>query len=71
MHTERTYLSLSPRSHASPFAFLARALEARRQRRQLEHLSDDALCDLGLTRQDVSNEIAKPIWDVPAQWRRK
>ena len=45
-------------------------LSLRRSRTDLAHLSDDQLRDIGLTRDQVAEEIARPIWDVPANWRR-
>ncbi|MGN7870523.1 DUF1127 domain-containing protein [Paracoccus sp. 22332] len=45
-------------------------LALRRSRLDLAHLSDDQLRDIGLTRDQVAAEIARPIWDVPANWRR-
>lgn len=45
-------------------------LTLRRSRLDLAHLSDDQLRDIGLTRDQVAAEIARPIWDVPANWRR-
>jgi uncharacterized protein YjiS (DUF1127 family) len=43
-------------------AALFRALERSRQRRALAQLSDARLRDIGLTRQDVAGETAKPFW---------
>lgn len=40
------------------------------QRRALANMPADRLCDLGLTRADAAREAARPIWDVPAHWRR-
>lgn len=45
-------------------------LSLRRSRQDLAHLTDDQLRDIGLTRDQVADEIARPIWDVPANWRR-
>ncbi|WEF22961.1 DUF1127 domain-containing protein [Paracoccus sp. S3-43] len=45
-------------------------LTLRRSRLDLASLSDDQLRDIGLTRDQVAAEIARPIWDVPANWRR-
>ncbi|GGF59395.1 hypothetical protein GCM10011402_09280 [Paracoccus acridae] len=45
-------------------------LSLRRSRLDLAYLSDEQLRDVGLTRDDVATEIARPIWDVPANWRR-
>ena len=40
------------------------------QRRALRKLDGTALKDLGLTREEALAEAARPIWDVPANWRR-
>lgn len=45
-------------------------LSVRRSRQDLSHLSDEQLRDIGLTRDQVADEIARPIWDVPNNWRR-
>lgn len=45
-------------------------LSVLRSRRDLAHLSDDQLRDIGLTREQVNHEISRPIWDVPTNWRR-
>ena len=45
-------------------------LSVRRSRQDLAHLGDEQLRDIGLTREDVADEIARPIWDVPNNWRR-
>lgn len=45
-------------------------LSLRRSRMDLAHLSDEQMRDIGLTRDQVMDEIARPIWDVPANWRR-
>lgn len=44
-------------------------LSLRRSRVDLAHLSDDQLRDIGLTRDQIAHEIARPIWDVPSNWR--
>lgn len=41
----------------------------RAQRRQLALLDDAMLADIGLTRAGAAIEAARPIWDVPANWR--
>lgn len=41
-----------------------------RQRAALARLDDDALEDIGLTAEDARSEAARPVWDVPAHWRR-
>lgn len=40
------------------------------QRRALARLSDAHLCDIGLSRKQANREAKRPIWDVPANWRR-
>ena len=44
--------------------------DVRRTRIDVSRLSDDQLCDIGLTRDDVIAEMSRPIWDVPAHWRQ-
>ena len=46
------------------------ALTALRQRQHLSRLDAAALADIGLTREDAMAEAARPLWDVPAAWRR-
>ncbi len=46
-------------------------LNLARQRRALARLDDDALCDIGLTRQDAQSEAARPIWDAPDNWLKQ
>lgn len=41
-----------------------------RQRRQLAQLDADSLRDIGLTKDDVAKETARPFWDAPVHWRR-
>lgn len=41
-----------------------------RSRRALEQLDDAALKDVGLSAADAKAEAARPVWDVPAHWRR-
>jgi uncharacterized protein YjiS (DUF1127 family) len=40
-------------------------LEVRRQRRQLQSLSDAMLRDIGLSRADAEREATRPFWDLP------
>ena len=39
-----------------------------RQRRALEEMDDAQLKDIGLTRDDVRKEAARPFWDAPGHW---
>ncbi len=49
---------------------LAEYLALWRQRRALARLDDRTLDDLGLTREQVYREAARPVWDAPQNWRR-
>ncbi|MBA4352170.1 MAG: hypothetical protein C0427_13115 [Rhodobacter sp.] len=41
-----------------------------RQRRGLATLDDHLLRDIGLTPEQARHEATRPIWDVPAHWRK-
>ncbi|NBE08018.1 DUF1127 domain-containing protein [Paragemmobacter ruber] len=41
-----------------------------RQRATLAQLDDHLLRDIGLTRDEAQAEASRPLWDVPANWRR-
>ncbi len=51
------------------FAVISAAFATWRQRRALARLDGTALNDLGLSAAEVAAEIARPIWDVPQNWR--
>jgi uncharacterized protein YjiS (DUF1127 family) len=60
--------SVNPVAH---FALrTVQAFAAWRQRRHLARLDDAALADVGLSRRAAMIEAARPVWDVPASWRR-
>ncbi|MEO9572667.1 MAG: DUF1127 domain-containing protein [Tateyamaria sp.] len=40
-----------------------------RSRRALAQLDANALADIGISAKSAHKEAAKPIWDVPANWR--
>ncbi len=61
--------SVLRRMSALVAAFL-RHHELHRQRRGLKVLSDAMLRDIGRSRHEALTEAARPIWDVPAYWRR-
>lgn len=48
---------------------LRTAFAAWRQRRALQTLDDHARRDLGLSESEIHIEAARPIWDVPQNWR--
>lgn len=41
-----------------------------RQRRALASLTQTQLDDIGVTAQEAETEVNRPVWDVPASWRR-
>lgn len=67
MHTDSGYATL-PRH--GWFAQIMTLLQVRRTRIDLANLTDTQLHDIGLSRQDVQEELSRPIWDVPRNWRR-
>jgi len=48
---------------------LSDLLALRRQRVKLASLSDHELQDIGLTPNDVSQELSRSLFDVPCNWR--
>ena len=60
----------SPAAVRAPRAGVARMFAVWRQRRALSELAPERLADLGLTREQVRIESARPMWDVPAGWLR-
>ena len=50
-------------------ARILRLNEVWKQRDHLAKLDDAALKDIGLTRDQVRAERARPIWDAPDYWR--
>lgn len=52
---------------ALPYLRLAPSIAASRAR--LVEMDDAMLADIGLTRGEALAEAARPIWDVPANWR--
>ena len=56
---------------APSFLALARQIAAtRKQRQSLRNLDRAALWDIGLDRAEAEREAARPLWDVPVNWRR-
>lgn len=54
--------------HPSVFARLNHMLRTKQQRNKLARLSDEALCDIGVTRQQAEEESKRALWDAPANW---
>ena len=55
---------------ARPLVSLTTLNDVWRSRRALARLDAAALEDIGLPRDRADTEAAKPVWDVPATWRR-
>ncbi len=48
---------------------LFQMIDVWRSRRALAKLDSHRLADVGLTAKGAAKEEAKPIWDVPTNWR--
>lgn len=48
---------------------LVQMIEVWRSRQALAKLDSHRLKDIGLTAKRAATEEARPIWDVPANWR--
>lgn len=53
-----------------PLARFLALLGLRRERRRLALLDSHMLRDIGLSRDEALREAERPVWDVPAHWRR-
>ena len=49
---------------------VSRMAATRRQRRELQSLSQHILDDIGVTATEAAAESKRPLWDVPAHWRQ-
>lgn len=70
-----TMFATPSQSHAgfkapSFYRALILAMAARRQRKALKSLDNAHLSDIGLTYAQAMKEANRPVWDVPAHWRR-
>jgi len=71
--TTHSYIRTMPAqapSFQGLFTRLTQIGAARRQRAALERLDDTMLKDIGITRAEALAESRRPVWDVPAHWRR-
>ena len=61
-----------PRTYSRPslVGTALHLLSVARSRRALSKLSDAALSDVGLTREEALEEASRPFWDAPSRWRR-
>jgi hypothetical protein len=66
-HTATRPSILSSLLGALPYLRIAPVVAASRAR--LGQMDDAMLADIGLTRGAALAEAARPIWDVPANWR--
>lgn len=55
-------MELARASEAAPLKMVATWLQRKHSREKLKSLSDRALKDIGLTRQEIESEIRKPFW---------
>ncbi|MFL4472039.1 DUF1127 domain-containing protein [Tateyamaria armeniaca] len=55
---------------ATPRFSLMTMLSVWRSRRALAQLDAHALEDIGISAKRAQAEASKPIWDVPATWRK-
>ncbi|MEH6836254.1 MULTISPECIES: DUF1127 domain-containing protein [Falsihalocynthiibacter] len=69
-HTITSSGPITLKSPTKTLRLLSMIASTYRQRRALARLDDAALTDLGLSRSDATQEANRPIWDVPAAWRR-
>ena len=60
----------APRHRAPSLPRLSALLALHRQRRALSRMDAARLDDLGLSAEEARREPGKPIWDIPAHWRR-
>lgn len=60
----------APRSRRPLFHLISLAFCVQNSRRALARLDRATLADLGLSPEDAAREAARPLWDVPASWRR-
>ena len=65
--TSRPHAASAPRRSRVSLATL---FDVWRSRRALARLDTSALSDIGVDPSSAMHEAAKPIWDVPATWRR-
>ena len=49
---------------------IAAMVAVARQRRALRNLDDHLLHDIGVSNRAAAREAARPMWDVPAAWRK-
>jgi len=71
MAARTTYLNAHPRRRRAAILSTLLAWDATfRQRTRLRDLTDMRLRDIGLTRDEVDHERAKPFWDAPDHWKR-
>lgn len=67
-HTVASFGHAHLKSPTSTLRLLAMVASTYRQRRALARLDDNALFDLGISRQDAAAEAKRPLWDVPNAW---
>ena len=61
---------ITPHRRPNLIAVLRTWISLARQRRDLATLSDAQLDEIGVSAHEAQTEANRPIWDVPANWRR-
>ena len=65
-----TAIHRSPKARRAPASLLVAAMDCWRSRRALARLDSAGLADIGVSAEAARSEQARPLWDVPASWRR-
>lgn len=66
LNTAQTQLYMPASNAPSLMSRIAAGFAVSHQRKQLKALDDAALADIGLSRQDVEQEVNRSFWDVPS-----
>lgn len=59
-----------PLAAKAPLSYVQHLIGVWRQRQQLRRLPEHLRRDIGLTRAQIADELARPVWDAPQTWRR-
>ena len=71
--TAQNTTTMTTRRRLRPGRMIERIAEVAaliRTRHALAQLDAHLLEDVGLTEEDVREELARPLWQAPAHWRR-
>lgn len=59
-----------PLAAKAPLSYVQHLIGVWRQRQQLRRLPEHLRRDIGLSRAQIVDELARPVWDAPQTWRR-